>query len=69
MERQKVNSSNIDSIGYDSNSMILEIAFLSGGTYQYFNVPKSIFDGIMSASSHGSYFHQYIKEKYSYQKV
>lgn len=69
MERQKVNSSNIDLIGYDPNSMVLEIAFLSGGTYQYFNVPKSIFEGIMSAASHGSYFHQHVKDKYSYQKV
>ncbi len=69
MQRQNVSSSDIASIGYDQNLFILEIEFLSGGIYQYINVPSSIFQGIMSASSHGVYFHQYIKDKYSCNKI
>lgn len=57
MQRKYVQSSDIASIGYDANLNILEIEFLSGGVYQYLSVSENIFHEIMSASSHGSYFH------------
>ena len=69
MQRQHVSSSDIDSIGYDTDSHTLEIEFLSGGIYQYLNVSESIFHGFISASSHGSYFHQHIKDKYNFRKI
>lgn len=69
MQRKQVQSSDITSIGYDVNLNILEIEFLSGGIYQYLSVPENIFYGIMSASSHGSYFHQFVKDKYGFKKV
>ena len=53
MERQYVSSSNIASIGYDPGNMVLEIEFLSGSVYQYYDVPQSIYDGLMAADSHG----------------
>ena len=62
MERQYVSSSNIASIGYDFDNMILEVEFLSGAVYQYFDVPQSIYDGLMAADSHGKYFAAYIKK-------
>lgn len=64
MDRKNVQSSNIASIGYDRDEKILEIEFHSGGIYQYFNVPESIYFGLMSASSHGQYFNVYIKKIY-----
>ena len=45
MERQYVSSSNIASIGYDPDNLVLEIEFLSGAVYQYYDVPQSIYDG------------------------
>ncbi len=39
MDRIQVRSSNIRSIGYDQNRQILEVEFLKGGVYQYFDVP------------------------------
>lgn len=69
MNRQAVTSSNIASIGYDANSQTLEIEFLNGGVYQYFDVPQHIYDGIMSADSHGQYLAQNIKGAYRYSKV
>ena len=70
MKRQAVESSNIASIGYDANSNTLEIAFNHGGVYQYFNVPESVYGGLMNASSHGQYFDRNIKKAgYSYRKV
>ncbi len=70
MDRQKVDSSNLASVGYDSQSQTLEIEFNHGGIYQYFNVPSSIHNGLMGASSHGEYFDRNIKKSgYRYVKI
>lgn len=69
MNRQHVSSSNIRSIGYDSKFQTLEIEFHSGGIYQYFNVPESVYNALMSAQSHGSYFHRHIKDEYQWTKI
>ncbi|MDD2537618.1 MAG: KTSC domain-containing protein [Candidatus Absconditabacteria bacterium] len=69
MERQSVSSSNINSIGYDEETQILEIEFNHGGIYQYFGVSESEYNGIMNAGSIGTYFHDNIKDKYNYSKV
>ena len=69
MIRQPVSSSNICSIGYDAKSQTLEMEFHSGGIYQYFNVPESIYNALMSASSHGSYFHRHIEDRYRWTKI
>ena len=63
-----VSSSNLVSVGYDESSMTLRVKFKSG-TYDYYNVPKSIFDGLLSASSKGSYHHAYIKNSFSYKRI
>jgi hypothetical protein len=62
MERKNVSSSNLKSVGYDYSTQTLEIEFLNGGLYQYSGVPGSVYNGLMSASSHGSYFDQYVKK-------
>ncbi len=69
MQREPVSSSNIDSIGYDENSQTLEISFLSGGIYQYFDVPASVHEELMSADSKGKYFAANIKGPYRFSKV
>ncbi len=69
MERKAVSSSNIRSIGYDSDSSVLEIEFNDGSLYQYSNVPQSEYDGIMGATSHGTYFNAHIKRVYPFAKV
>lgn len=67
MLMQPVSSSDIASIGYDNGT--LYIAFNSGGVYSYANVPTHIYQGLMSASSHGNYFHANIKNNYAYSKI
>lgn len=69
MQRKIVSSSDIESVGYDQGSGLLEIEFHSGGIYQYFNVPVTIYENLMFASSHGKYFHQNIKDIYQVAKV
>lgn len=69
MNRQPVTSSNIASIGYDADSQTLEIEFLNGGVYQYFDVPQHVHQELMNASSHGQYLAQNIKGIYRFSKV
>jgi hypothetical protein len=69
MKRQSVSSTNISSVGYDSESHTLEVEFRGSGVYQYFDVPQSIYDALMHASSHGSYFHRHIKDQYRWVEI
>lgn len=62
MDRKYVTSSNIASIGYDSISQTLEVEFLNGAIYQYYDVPEALYEGLMSADSHGKYFAEFIKK-------
>jgi hypothetical protein len=69
MNRHPVSSSDIASIGYDSTSSQLEIEFRKGGVYMYMNVQEAVYSQLMNSASKGSFFHQFIKEKYSYHKI
>lgn len=69
MTRLSVKSSNIKAVGYDPKSKTLEVEFNSGSTYQYFEVPASIYNDFMDASSLGSFFAESIKNKFNYEKV
>lgn len=70
MERQYVTSSNILSIGYDPDNMILEVEFTTGAVYQYYDVSQSIYDGLMAADSHGTFLSAYVKKGgYRYAQV
>jgi hypothetical protein len=69
MERKRVSSSNLKSVGYDISKKILEIEFLSGGVYQYFAVPSGIYTNLMNAASKGRFFHRNIKNVFAYQRI
>ncbi|MCD4686147.1 MAG: KTSC domain-containing protein [Anaerolineae bacterium] len=69
MRRQPVTSSNLVSVGYDTATRTLEIEFDGGRVYQYYGVPENVYLGLMSAGSHGRYFHYHIKGRYSDTKV
>lgn len=70
MKRKAVKSSNIASIGYDGENAILEIEFIHGGAvYQYFEVPRRLYNGLMKAKSHGVYLNKEIKPYFDYLKV
>ena len=61
-------SSNLAAIDYDWSGT-LTIAFHSGSVYEYYHVPPSEYNGLMSASSHGEYFHAHIKNRYDYRRI
>ncbi|NUO20316.1 KTSC domain-containing protein [bacterium] len=69
MTRTPVVSSNLKSVGYDTATRTLEIQFLSGGIYQYINVPPNVYSALMAASSHGSFFARAIRNSYRFRKI
>lgn len=69
IQRIVVASSNIASVGYDAEKRILEIEFHHGAIYQYFDVPKEVYDGLMGAGSKGSFYMNEIKDKFEYQNI
>ena len=69
MEREMVASSTILSAGYEAASETLEVEFKSGGTYQYYNVPESVYHDFMSSDSKGKFLHVYIKNSYPCSRV
>jgi hypothetical protein len=69
MERLHVSSSTIIEVGYDSNLKTLEIEFSDARTYRYFDVPITVFNDLMNASSKGQYFKAKIKDRFSYMRV
>ncbi|EGR5121793.1 KTSC domain-containing protein [Vibrio cholerae] len=68
MERTAVSSSNLVSVGYDADSMTLEVEF-NNGIYQYYDVPEYIYEELMSATSAGSYLHQNIKGSFRFSRI
>ena len=78
MNLVSVQSSNIDQIGFEINRMtsmnakpinVLRIVFVSGNTFDYYNVSKQDYENFLTAESKGAYFHKIIKNVYSYEKV
>ena len=69
MRRIPVSSSNLASVGYELEQQTLEVEFVGGSVYQYFNVPEQVYRGLMSAGSHGSYFGEYIRLSFQYKQV
>jgi hypothetical protein len=64
-----VNSSNLMRVRHDENTSTLEIEFRGGRVYQYFDVPKSIFEALLQADSKGIFFHGQIKGQFRYARV
>lgn len=70
MNRVPVVSSNVAEVGYDAATRTLEVAFNSGGVYQYFDVPSSVYQGLLSASSVGRYLDVNVKKAgYAVRKI
>ncbi len=68
VEMQFVESSNIEQVGYDADSMELHIQFKNSGLYVYLEVPLAIYESLMNADSKGSFFNREIKKVFRFEK-
>ena len=69
MERIKVKSSNIVSIGYNINEELLEIEFKGNRIYHYKDVPEYLYQDLINAESIGKFFNSNIKDQFTTEKV
>jgi hypothetical protein len=69
MTRTPVSSSNLRSVGYDAQSSLLQIEFQDGHVYHYISVSDGTFSALMRARSKGTYFNEYIKDRYVCRRV
>jgi hypothetical protein len=69
MNRAAVESSSLESVGYDHATRVMEIQFKNGGVYQYFGVGPSVYRRLMNAVSKGRYFAEAVRSVYPYRRV
>ena len=62
-----VASSKLSAVGYENG--VLHVRFNSGALYEYTNVPVSVYQSLMNAASHGSYFSAHIRNVYPYRRI
>jgi len=65
----EVQSSNIESVGYDEGEQEAYVKFLNGSVYVYRGVPLHEFEGLKDAPSVGSYLHRNFKNVYAYERI
>jgi hypothetical protein len=69
MDRVRVTSSSIASAGYSAEGSTLEVEYLNGSVYQYFAVPKSVFDSLLMSDSKGTFVSERIRGHYPYRRI
>jgi hypothetical protein len=70
MHRQPVQSTALQSVGYDVKAKILELEFRdNGGVWQYLGVKPSVYKKFISSASLGNFFVTKVKGKYPELKI
>lgn len=61
-------SSVIKAFCYDDKNKILSVEYLSGKIYDYFQVPKMVYDEFRGTMSKGGFLNRHIKGKFPYRE-
>jgi len=69
MERKKVSSTHIRSVGYDASGQLLEVELTDGTIWQYSKVPSEVHRRLLAAPSLVSYYRDHIEEDYSRRRI
>ncbi len=70
MKREAVDSSGIQTVGYDSLKKILEVEFINNSVYRYHHVPELVYYQLMHAVSIGTFFNEKIRDAgYDFEKL
>jgi len=69
VERTRVASSVIRSVGYDAASRELEVELISGPAYRYRDVAPFVYEGLLAAKSKGAFFNRKIARRFEYERV
>jgi hypothetical protein len=69
MERKRVSSSKIRSVGYDEKTQTLEIEFTNGQIFQYPKVYPEVYRRFMAAPNPTTFYDDRIAEDYTGRRV
>lgn len=69
MHRLSVESSAVESVGYDASTRTLEVEYAGGAVYRYLGVPPRVHDTLLRAESHGAFVNRRIKPYYRCERV
>ena len=70
MHRVPVSSTNLAAVGYDGFERVLEVEFIDGRVYQYFDVPMHIYHDLLEAQAPGAYLDAEVKKAgFRYKRV
>ena len=62
-------SSALTDARYDAQTRDLDVWFVSGRRYRYFNVPPQVYESLIRADSKGMFFNANIRDKYVYREL
>ena len=69
MQRKRVNSSKIRSVGYDAKSRIMEVELRDGTVLAYSGVSQEVHRQFMNAPSPTSYYEDKIADEFSARRI
>ena len=69
MERKRVNSSKLRSVGYDEQTRTLEVEMSNGQVFQYVGVFPEVHRRFMAAPNPTSFFDDKIDEEYTGRRI
>jgi hypothetical protein len=65
-----IKSTSLVAIGYDPSTMTLRVKFRNGGLYDYYDVARAVYDGLLASQPHPwSAWGRHITSSYRYQRV
>jgi hypothetical protein len=56
--------SNLRSVRYDAETLVLEVEFHAGGLCEYHEVPLAVYQALMAAASRDEYFEKNIRRRF-----
>jgi len=65
----EIQSSNLKSASYNTEDGTLQVTFISGGVYEYYNVPWEKFTKLRLSESQGRFFNLNIAKSHEYKKI
>jgi hypothetical protein len=69
VERKRVNSSKVRSVGYDEKTRTLEVEMSNGEVFQYGGVYPEVYRRFMAAPNPTTFFDDKIAEEYAAKRV
>ena len=67
--RIPVESTSLASVGFSLEHNVLEIEFRNGLVYQYFGVPRALYEQLLAAESKGKFMNRFIRRGFPQQRI